>query len=217
MVVGAEAAERNQRGRSREAGVAEIVVLIFQLARPVRGEHVFETGTDGVTVAVVAAEAESDRRAVGRDRLVVVGEGIAALYVEQARTPGVTEAARDGAEATLVVREDGVARKHDAAVVAAEPAVLGFCTHDPVRCELVIGAALQTAAETAVAVVAGGQAANVAVARERATEVRAEVKAGPVIERSSVSRRLGIGRAGREVGCECWHGRAEGDEGHSCK
>src|SRR5579872_1087389 len=219
MVVGAEAAERSQRSWRREAGIAEVVVLVLDLARPVLGEHVFETSADGPTVAVIARQTERQRRACAvHQRIIVVGEGITALHVEQARTPGVTDAARDGADATLVVGEDVAIREYDAAVVAGNPGVLGFRADHPVRGELIVSAALHTAEEAAVVVVTGGQAAEIGIAREHAAEVAADVEAGPVIERSDIGRRLGIGGGpGRKVGSQCWHGRAEGDESHSCK
>ncbi len=53
VLVVAEVAERRQRARGHEVGVAEIVVLVLDLGRPVRGEHVFEAGADGVAVAMV--------------------------------------------------------------------------------------------------------------------------------------------------------------------
>src|SRR5579871_1155442 len=219
MVVGAEAAEWNQRGRRGEARIAEVVVLIFELARPVLGEHVFEAGADGPTVVAVAGEAERDRRARTRHhRLVVVGEGITALYIEQAGTPSVADAAGDRTKTTLVVGVDLAAREDDAAVVAGNKGVLGFSTDHPVRVELVVSPALEAAEETAVAVVAGDEAVEIAVTREHADEVATDIEAGPVIERSGIGRGLGVGRvAYRKVGSKCWHGRAEGDEGHSCE
>src|ERR1700693_5180669 len=78
MVVGAEVAERSQRGGSQERGVAEVVVLVLDLARPVLGEHVFQTGADRVAIAMVAAERDGGRNAGERHGLVVVGAGIAA-------------------------------------------------------------------------------------------------------------------------------------------
>src|SRR5579872_2824560 len=165
MVVGAEAAERNECGRSGEAGIAEIIILIFQLARPVLGEHVFDTGADGPAIGVVAGECERHPHAGDGvdDRLVVVGKAVAALYVDQAGTPSITEAAGQRAEPVLVVGIDGAAGENDAAIVAGNPAVLGLGTNHPVRAELVIGAALQAAEEPAVAVVAGRQATEIGV------------------------------------------------------
>src|SRR5580698_2535615 len=104
LIVGAEAAERSERNRSGEAARAEVVVHVLDLGRPILGEHVFETGTDGVAVAVVAVEAERDRSAGETQRFVVVRISIAALHVEQGRTPSVADAAGDGTEAALVVR-----------------------------------------------------------------------------------------------------------------
>jgi hypothetical protein len=63
MVVGAEVAKRSKRGCEREAAVAEVVILVLDLARPVRCEQVFETGADRVTVGVTAAKGEGDGNA----------------------------------------------------------------------------------------------------------------------------------------------------------
>ena len=50
-----------------------------------------------------------------------------------------------------------------------------------------------------------------------AAEVAADIEAGPVVDRRRrIGRSLGVG-AGREVGSQCWHGRAESDEGHRCE
>src|ERR1700694_5600424 len=90
MVVVAEAAERDQRGWGDEPAAAEVIVLILNLRRPVLGEHVFQTGADGVAVAMAAIERERDRGASERQGFVVIGIGIAALNVEQGRAPGIT-------------------------------------------------------------------------------------------------------------------------------
>src|SRR6185295_17230614 len=50
VFVVAEAAAGDIGGSRREGGVAEIVVLVLGLGRPVRGEHVFEAAADGVAV-----------------------------------------------------------------------------------------------------------------------------------------------------------------------
>src|SRR6187399_2569752 len=47
----------------REGGVAEIVILVLSLGRPVRGEHVFETAADRIAVLVAAIGGESRRHA----------------------------------------------------------------------------------------------------------------------------------------------------------
>ena len=57
VLVIVEAAERHQRGRGQKAAVAEIVILVLGLGRPVRREHVFEAGADGVAVAVAVDRA----------------------------------------------------------------------------------------------------------------------------------------------------------------
>src|SRR5262249_54657549 len=58
VLVVAEAAERREHHRRREPRVAEVVVLVLDLARPVRSEHVLETGADRVAIFMVAVEAE---------------------------------------------------------------------------------------------------------------------------------------------------------------
>src|SRR6516225_8793174 len=63
MVLGAEAAERGQRGRDREARAAEVVELVLDLGRPVLGEQVLETGADRETVLTVAGKRKGDRDA----------------------------------------------------------------------------------------------------------------------------------------------------------
>src|ERR1700722_15104155 len=92
VIVGAEVAEWSESGRSDKRTGTEIIELIFDLGRPVLGEHVFQTCADGVAVAMVAAERDRSRGAGERHGFVVVGVGIAALHVEQSRTPGVAEA-----------------------------------------------------------------------------------------------------------------------------
>ena len=98
VFVEAEVAERHQRPRAREAGAAEIVIHVFPLGRPVRGEHVFEAGADGIAVAMVAIEDEGDRDAGECQGFAVVGIGVTAFDIDQPRTPGVAEAAGDRAE-----------------------------------------------------------------------------------------------------------------------
>src|SRR4051812_30067990 len=76
VVVIAGGAEGGQR-RGGEGGGAEIVVLVLDLARPILGEHVFETGADGVTVMTLPGDRDS--RASDGQRIAVVGVGITAL------------------------------------------------------------------------------------------------------------------------------------------
>src|ERR1700688_4971879 len=73
MLVVAGAAESWERERRQEVGLAEVVVLIFGLGRPVLGEHVFEAGTDGKAIVMAAVERERLRHAEQRQRLAVVG------------------------------------------------------------------------------------------------------------------------------------------------
>src|ERR1700730_3746284 len=183
MLVVAGAAESRERERRQEVGLAEVVVLIFGLGRPVLGEHVFEAGTDGKAIVMAAVERESLRHAEQRQRLAVVGVRIAALGVEQSRTPGVAEAAGHRAEATLVVGVDKTgAREGNAVVVVAEPAPLAFNAEHPVRRELVVSADLQTAEEAAVVAAAVGADETIA-AIERAADVAADVETGPLVDR----------------------------------
>src|SRR4051794_29817066 len=168
--------------------VAEIVVLVLGLGRPVRREHVFEAGADGVAVAVVAADDEAGRHAADGHLLVVVGIGVATLHVEQARTPGVADAAGDRAETALVVGVGDAAWEHRADA-AGEPGILAFDADTEVRVELPVRAGLQTAEETAVAVIAGGEAAEIVVAGERAADMAADIEAGPVVNRGGIGGR----------------------------
>src|SRR2546429_6601 len=131
---------RNQRCRCEEAAVAEIVVLIFGLRRPVRREHVFDAAANGPAILVVAVQREGDGNAGKGQRLAIVGIGVAALDVEQRRTGSVADAAGDGAEAALVVAVDVTGGEDGAEVVLAEPAILSFDTDDPARRELAFGA-----------------------------------------------------------------------------
>ena len=100
------------------------------------------------------------------------------------------------------------AREQQTAIVVAGPAVLGFDARDPVRRELIVGAALDAAEEAA-----GAQ--DAVVAGEAAAEMTADVEAGPVVDRRHIGRSLGVARRGAEVGCKCRRGRAESDDGHS--
>ncbi|MGY4499063.1 hypothetical protein ACVWYH_002994 [Bradyrhizobium sp. GM24.11] len=68
--------------------------------------------------------------------------------------------------------------------------------------ELPVCASLQTTEETAVAVVAGGEAVEIVVARERAAEMRADIEAGPVVDRRGIGRRFVVIGAGTEIGTD---------------
>src|SRR5260370_16906260 len=52
VLVIVEAAERHQYSGRHEAGVAEIIVLILALGRPVLRDHVFHARADGLAVAM---------------------------------------------------------------------------------------------------------------------------------------------------------------------
>src|ERR1039457_2488397 len=126
MLVVAGAAETRQDGWRHKIGLAEVIILILDLGRPVLGEHVFQASADSVAIMMAAVERERLRHGEERQRLVVVGGGIAALDVEQSRTPGVADPAGHRAEGTLVVGVDVTGadtREGNAIVVVAEPAV----------------------------------------------------------------------------------------------
>src|SRR5262245_35771344 len=214
VLVIAEAAERRQRRRRHEPAVAEVVVLVLDLARPVLGEHVFETGADGVAVAMAAVEREELRDAAEDECLVVVGKGVTTLHVEQSRTPGVADAAGHRADAAAIIAVDVAVRERDIDGVATEPGVLGFGTDHPVRRELPVETTLHAAEEARVIVAAGNEAVEGVVVAEGGAEVTADIEAGPVVDGSRDRRRLlGVARTRRHIGCKCW--RAECDERHS--
>src|SRR5438034_7510884 len=197
-------------GAGRECGVAEVVVLVFGLGGPVRREHVFEACAHGVAVAMIAVGRESRRHAADADvEVVAILPAITALGVKQRRAPGVAEATGDRSKLVAVGGHENAAGEQHAIVAVAEPGVLGFDTDNPARGELIIGAALHATEEAAVVAV------QAIVASESAADMSANIEAGPVVDRlRDVRGSLGIGTSG-EIGCECWHGRAESDEGHS--
>src|SRR2546426_5361773 len=99
VFVVAEAAAGDVGRACREGGVAEIVILVLGLGRPVRGEHVFEATADGVAVLVAAVGGEARRHTSHRHPdIVAVAPSVTALGVEQRRTPGVAEPAGHRAE-----------------------------------------------------------------------------------------------------------------------
>src|SRR5512138_3198951 len=71
VFVVAEAAAGDIGRAGREGRVAEIVILVLGLGRPVRGKHVFEAAADGVAVAMAAVGGESRRHAGHRDAEIV--------------------------------------------------------------------------------------------------------------------------------------------------
>src|SRR5215217_5424711 len=102
----------------REGGVAEIVILVLGLGRPVRGEHVFETAANRIAVLVAAIGGEGRWHAGHRHpEIVAVAPGVTALGVEQRRTPGVAEPAGDRAELVGVRGHEGAARKQHAVII----------------------------------------------------------------------------------------------------
>src|SRR5947209_5476717 len=99
VFVVAEAAAGDVGRACRKGGVAEIVILVLGLGRPVRGEHVFEAAADGVAVLVAAVGREARRHTSHRHpEIVAVAPSVTALGVEQRRTPGVAEPAGHRAE-----------------------------------------------------------------------------------------------------------------------
>src|SRR5438128_9041372 len=99
VFVVAEAAAGDVGRACRKGGVAEIVILVLGLGRPVRGEHVFEAAADGVAVLVDAVGGEARRHTSHRHpEIVAVAPSVTALGVEQRRTPGVAEPAGHRAE-----------------------------------------------------------------------------------------------------------------------
>src|ERR1039458_5378006 len=51
----------NVDGAGQEGRAAEIVVLVFELGGPVRREHIFKAGADGVAILMVAVSGEGRR------------------------------------------------------------------------------------------------------------------------------------------------------------
>src|SRR5262249_17842752 len=146
MLVVAEALADNRGRTAGEGGVAEIVVLVFGLGRPVRCEHVFETGADGPAVLVIAVGGEGDRgTGDANPDIGVVQPGVTALGVQQSRTPSVADAAGDRAELIGIGGDQGAAGERHAGIVAVHPAVLGLDTDHANGCELVVEAALHAA------------------------------------------------------------------------
>src|SRR6185312_7172935 len=77
VLVVAETAAGDIGRACREGGVAEIVILVLGLGRPVRGEHVFEAAADGVAVLVAAVGGEGRRHAGHRHpEIVAVAPGV---------------------------------------------------------------------------------------------------------------------------------------------
>src|SRR5580704_229068 len=176
VLVVAEARAGN-RGRAGEGGVAEIVVLVLGLGRPVRREHVFEAGADGPAVLVGAVGGEGDRSTGDANPDIgIVAPGVTALGVEQSGAPGVAGAAGDRAELVAIGRDQAATRKRHAGVVAVHPAILGFDAHHAIGRELVVEAALHAADEAGVA------ASEVVVAGKSAADMAADIEAGPVVD-----------------------------------
>src|SRR5215207_10396819 len=117
VLVVAETATGDIGRPRREGGVAEIVILVLGLGRPVRGEHVFETAADRIAVLVAAIGGEGRRHAGHRHpEIVAIPPGVTALGVEQRRTPGVAEPAGHRPELVGVRGHEGAARKQHAII-----------------------------------------------------------------------------------------------------
>src|SRR5258706_12251927 len=124
MLVVPEARTDNRSRPGGEGGVAEIVILVFGLGRPVRREHVFEAGADGVAVLVGAIGGKRRGHAGDGDADIgIVAPGIAALGVEQCRTPGVADPAGHRAELVVLGGHYRATRESQVTVVVGEPAV----------------------------------------------------------------------------------------------
>src|SRR6516165_11696507 len=54
VIVGAVAGAYDRRRAAGKGRIAEIVILVFGLGRPVRREHVFEAATDGPAALVIS-------------------------------------------------------------------------------------------------------------------------------------------------------------------
>ena len=147
---------------------------------------------------MVAIGGEGGRHAGhGGGNIVAVTPGVTALRVEQRRSPGVAEPA--GHRSDLVGGAAGYqrpAREQHAVIVvaAAQPGILRLGAEHPVGRELIVETGLHAAHEAGVA------ADQAVVTGKGATDMAADIEAGPVIDhgRRGVGRRLGIG-PGRHV------------------
>src|SRR5260370_22337719 len=144
MLVVPEPGADDWSGAAGEGGAAEVVILVFGLGGPVRREHVFETSADGVAVLARAVGGKCCGHAGDTDAdIVVVAPRVAALGVEQRRTPSVAEPAGGRTKLVVYCGDHSATRKNHAIVaVVGKPAVLGFSADHPLGCELVIEAAL---------------------------------------------------------------------------
>src|SRR3982074_3802183 len=103
MFVLAEPGADEDAGAGRERDVAEIVILVFDLGRPVRREHVFKASSAAIPSAMSAVSGESHRRAADADaEVVTVPPGEPAVGLKQRRGPGVAKAAGDRSELVAV-------------------------------------------------------------------------------------------------------------------
>src|SRR4051812_8629700 len=128
-------------GRCRGNGhvrATEIIVLIFNLSRPIRREQVLKATAHRVA-DIVTARGECQWQAgerIGHEHVVVLTECDAPLGVQQRRTPSVAETAGHRAEIAGAVRyREAAGYEGRRAGLAVSPGVLAFDTEDPVRRE----------------------------------------------------------------------------------
>src|SRR5581483_360794 len=111
-----------------EGRVTKIIVLVFAFDRPVRREHVFQTGANGVAVPTIGIHGEGRwYPGDGNAEVVVVAPGIAPLGIQQRRSKGVTQSTRHRAKLVGAGGRNGIAGEyHPTAAIAGEPTVLGL-------------------------------------------------------------------------------------------
>src|SRR4029079_6480369 len=126
----------HDRRRPNEGDIAEVVILIFKLDRPVRDQHVFDAAADRVSIVAVAVEA---KRPAG------VSPCIAALGGEQRWSHRVTKAASDRSEVS-------VAEESQAAVAGVDETIIALDAEDQGRRKLVVHTNLATAHELGIVV-----------------------------------------------------------------
>src|SRR3984957_9487421 len=180
--------------------VAHEEVIVFEAERPVLSEGVFDAGAKRGTPAGFPRGIETHQRRQRRiRRVLVVGDGGAALRVDQSTVPSIADLAGEQAEAFnrgLV----GLAGKLQAGIAALEirPVALRFQTEHPGRRRLPAIADL-SAARSAGRIVAAfvSEAVRIPVdAAGGAAAVDADVETAPVVGGLNDCRRLGIYRSG---------------------
>ena len=161
----------------------------IRLGRPVLGERI-QGRPRRVAIPVAALKVTSWARRPS-NRVVVVGQGIAALNAEHRPPPGVTEPAGRRTEARAGFVETPSPGKVTPLLLL--PSQLYWPSmREPSSARTGSGADLHTAEEAAVIVVAGDEAVEIVVAVE-APPMGRRCKAGPVVDRRAVRRSLGVG------------------------